>query len=97
METFLTVVKYIWGPLVGAVIGYFTNFIAVKMLFHPHKPWMIGKFRVPFTPGIVPKRKDQLAHAIGDAVGNYLFTGDLEEDGEEKLVTRYLYDQDLPE
>ena len=25
------------GPIVGAVIGYFTNYIAVKMLFFPKK------------------------------------------------------------
>ena len=76
METLMTVLKYLWGPLVGAVIGYFTNYIAVKMLFHPHKPWKIGKLRVPFTPGIVPQRQPALAKAIGDAVGNHLFTGD---------------------
>lgn len=76
METFLTVMKYLWGPIVGAVIGYFTNYLAVKMLFRPYKPWMIGKFRVPFTPGIVPRRQGALAKAIGDAVGNHLFTGD---------------------
>ena len=76
METLIAVVKFLWGPIVGAVIGYFTNYIAVKMLFHPHKPWKIGKFRVPFTPGIVPQRQSALAKAIGDAVGNYLFTGD---------------------
>ncbi len=80
METVMTVVKILWGPLVGSVIGYITNYIAVKMLFHPHKPWMIGKFRVPFTPGIVPRRQKELAKAIGDAVGNHLFTGgDLKE------------------
>lgn len=76
METVMTVLKYLWGPLVGAVIGYFTNFLAVKMLFHPHKPWRIGKFRIPLTPGIVPQRQPALAKAIGDAVGNHLFTGD---------------------
>ena len=76
METLMDVMKYLWGPIVGAVIGYCTNYIAVKMLFHPHKPWKIGKFRVPFTPGIVPQRQGALAKAIGDAVGNYLFTGD---------------------
>lgn len=70
------VLQYLWGPLVGAVIGYFTNFLAVKMLFRPYKPWKIGSFTLPFTPGIVPRRKNQLARAIGDAVGNYLFTGD---------------------
>ena len=68
--------QYLWGPLVGAVIGYATNFIAVKMLFRPYKPWKIGKWTLPFTPGIVPKRKPALARAIGDAVGNRLFTGD---------------------
>lgn len=76
METLMTILKFLWGPIVGAVIGYFTNYIAVKMLFHPHKPWKIGKFRVPFTPGIVPQRQPVLAKAIGDAVGNHLFTGD---------------------
>lgn len=92
METFMLIVKYAWGPLVGAVIGYFTNYIAVKMLFHPHKPWMIGKFRVPFTPGIVPRRQPELAKAIGDAVGNHLFTGNdlkellLAEESKDKIV-----------
>lgn len=76
METFKMIMEYLSGPILGAVIGYFTNYIAVKMLFHPHKPWMIGKFRVPFTPGIVPRRQKALAKAIGDAVGNHLFTGD---------------------
>ena len=68
--------QYIWGPVLGAIIGYATNYIAVKMLFRPYKPWKIGKWTLPFTPGIVPKRKAALARAIGDAVGHHLFTGD---------------------
>ncbi len=76
METFLLILKYISGPLVGAVIGYFTNYLAVKMLFRPYYPKKIGKRRIPFTPGIIPKRQPQLAKAIGHAVGEELFTGD---------------------
>lgn len=68
--------KYLWGPLLGALIGYLTNYIAVKMLFRPYKEWKIGKWTVPFTPGIIPKRKSALAKAVGNAVGNRLFTGD---------------------
>lgn len=64
------------GPMIGALIGYGTNWIAIKMLFRPLKPVKIGKFTLPFTPGIIPKRKNELAKAIGDMVGNNLFTKD---------------------
>jgi len=70
------VLHYVLGPLLGALIGYLTNYIAVKMLFRPYKPVKIGKWTLPFTPGIIPKRKGALAKAIGNAVGHYLFTGD---------------------
>lgn len=62
------------GPIVGAVIGYGTNWLAIKMLFRPVKPIKIGRFTLPFTPGIIPKRKEKLAKAIGEMVGNKLFT-----------------------
>lgn len=75
------------GPLVGAVIGYFTNYIAVKMLFRPHYPVKIGNFLLPFTPGIIPRRKPQLARAVGRAVGDNLLTG---EDIEQMLISEEL-------
>ncbi len=62
------------GPLIGAVIGYFTNYIAVKMLFRPLHPVKIGSWTLPFTPGIIPRRKPQLARAVGKAVGENLLT-----------------------
>ena len=67
-------IRIIAGPLIGAVIGYFTNFIAVKMLFRPLHEVKIGNFRLPFTPGIIPKGKDRLAGALGKAVGENLLT-----------------------
>ena len=65
---------YIAGPLVGAVIGYFTNILAVKMLFRPRQEVKVFGHTLPFTPGIIPKNKPRLAHAIGQAVANVLLT-----------------------
>ncbi|MBR1865133.1 MAG: DUF445 family protein [Lachnospiraceae bacterium] len=70
----MTVVNVVAGPLIGSVIGYFTNYIAVKMLFRPINPVKIGNRTLPFTPGMIPKRKSDLAKALGKAVGENLFT-----------------------
>lgn len=69
--------KYLSGPLVGAVIGYFTNYIAVKMLFHPYEEKHLGSWKLPFTPGMIPKEKDRLGHAIAEAVTTSLLTEEM--------------------
>ncbi|MBE5773178.1 MAG: DUF445 family protein [Clostridiales bacterium] len=69
-------IQIISGPAIGAVIGYFTNYIAVKMLFRPYKPVKIGNWTLPFTPGVIPRRKGDLARAIGNAIENNLLSSD---------------------
>lgn len=64
------------GPIVGAAIGYITNDIAIRMLFRPYKPIYVFGHRLPFTPGIVPRRKDQLAKTLGEAIVAKLFNAD---------------------
>lgn len=64
-------------PLVGAIIGYITNWIAVKMLFRPSKAIYIGKFKLPFTPGIIPKNQSRLAHGISNAISGSLLNEDV--------------------
>lgn len=64
------------GPIIGAIIGYCTNYIAVKMLFRPKNPVMIGGKQLPFTPGIIPRRKAALGAAVGKAVESELFNGE---------------------
>ncbi len=67
-------------PLIGAGIGYITNWIAVKMMFRPLHPIKIGKFTLPFTPGIIPKNQPKLAESIGNTISNNLLTdNDLKE------------------
>lgn len=44
-------VKILFMVVVGAVIGGFTNLLAIRMLFRPYKPiYMFGK-QLPLTPG----------------------------------------------
>lgn len=68
--------KYAVPILVGALIGYCTNYIAIKMLFRPKNPVKIGSVKLPFTPGIIPKNQPRIAKAVGEAVGEKLFTSD---------------------
>ena len=77
------------GPALGAVIGYFTNYIAVKMLFRPLYPVYVGKWQLPFTPGIIPKGKARLAKAVGGAVGDVLLT---QKDFEKLLLSEHAQD-----
>lgn len=67
-------IHYIIPPLIGAVIGYCTNYIAVKMLFRPRKEIRVLGHPLPFTPGSIPKNKPRLAKAIGKVVEETFFT-----------------------
>lgn len=60
--------------VVGAFIGGMTNHLAITMLFRPHKPIYIKGKRLPFTPGLIPKRRAELAVQLGETVTNYLLT-----------------------
>lgn len=72
------------GPIIGAVIGYCTNYIAVKMLFYPRREIRIWGHKLPFTPGAIPKGKPRLAKAVGNIVANTLLT---QEDIKEKIFS----------
>ena len=65
---------YITGPLIGGIIGYFTNYIAVKMLFYPRTEVRLFGRVLPFTPGAIPKGRARLASAVGHAVSDSLLT-----------------------
>ncbi|MGB3766420.1 MAG: DUF445 family protein [Phormidesmis sp.] len=61
-------------PVLGGVIGYFTNDIAIKMLFRPYKPrYFLGR-RLPFTPGLIPSNQQRLATKISDVIMRSLLT-----------------------
>jgi uncharacterized membrane protein YheB (UPF0754 family) len=85
-------------PLVGAVIGFITNVVAIKMLFRPLREIRIFGFRLPFTPGILPRQRGKLADSIGAMVERELLTADIlrrrlqrddVREGVKKSISRY--------
>jgi uncharacterized membrane protein YheB (UPF0754 family) len=68
--------NFIIFPLVGAVIGAVTNDIAIRMLFRPYKPIKIGKFTLPFTPGVIPSQRRIIANNIAMTFEKNLLSGD---------------------
>ena len=60
-------------PIIAATIGWFTNYLAVKMLFHPKEPVNLGFFKLQ---GIFPKRQKELGLKIGKLVSEKLFSID---------------------
>ena len=73
----MDILSIVLPVLIGAVIGYCTNYLAIRMLFHPYKAVKIGKWTLPFTPGIIPKNQSRVASAVGTAVSEQLLTKDV--------------------
>ncbi|GEC92923.1 DUF445 domain-containing protein [Brevibacillus brevis] len=80
---------------VGSVIGGVTNELAIRMLFKPVKPWYIGRWKVPFTPGLIPRRRDDIAIQMGRLVEEHLLTTEgvkraLNQSGLESTLTGWM-------
>ncbi len=58
-------------PIVSALIGYVTNYIAVAMLFRPHKPVRVIGLRLQ---GLVPRRQREIAQSLGSMIEHNLFS-----------------------
>ena len=74
----ITWLRFVVAPVLGGIIGYITNDLALKMLFRPYEEKRIGRFRVPFTPGLIPSQKGRIAKSLGEVIaGNLLDAGTL--------------------
>ena len=63
--------KFILPPIIGAAIGWFTNFVAIKLLFRPHEPISIMGISVQ---GLIPKRRRQIARSMADTIESELLS-----------------------
>lgn len=93
-----TLLLFAVPPAAGAVIGFITNVIAIRMLFRPLKAIRLFGIRLPFTPGLLPRQRHKLADSIGAMVERELLTPEIirerlrRDDVKEKIknsVSRY--------
>lgn len=81
-ERIVPLLPWVLPPVLGAVIGYVTNAIAIRMLFRPLKEIRLLGVRLPLTPGVIPRQRLQLADNIGQMVSRELL--------DEQSVRRHL-------
>lgn len=67
-------IEWLLPIAIGALIGFVTNAIAIKMLFRPLEEKRIGPFRIPFTPGVIPRQRHKLAANLGRVVSRELLS-----------------------
>jgi uncharacterized membrane protein YheB (UPF0754 family) len=61
------------SPLVVATLhGYAAAWLAVKMLFRPHRPLYLFGFRLPLTPGMLPKERERFIEALSTVIAGRL-------------------------
>ena len=57
--------------LISGAIGWITNWVAIKMLFRPHKEINLGLFKIQ---GLIPKRKSEIGSGIASIIQNELIS-----------------------
>lgn len=58
-------IVYALIPIIGALIGWITNVLAIKLLFRPFEPIILGPFALQ---GLIPKRRTEIAQAVAETV-----------------------------
>ena len=74
MDIALAILPWILPLFLGAIIGYVTNRIAIKMLFRPLNPKRVLGVRIPLTPGVIPRNRFDLARTIATMVSEQLLS-----------------------
>lgn len=73
MDSQFSTLQILALPIIGALIGWITNYLAITMLFRPKKPLRIFGLKLQ---GLIPMRKTDLAKAIAETIEDTLLTVD---------------------
>ncbi|WP_218082529.1 DUF445 domain-containing protein [Anthocerotibacter panamensis] len=70
----VTLWHYVLPPIVGSVIGFTADTIALKMLFRPYRPYFVFGRQIPLTPGIFPRGQARFAKKVATTLTDKLLT-----------------------
>lgn len=73
---------YLFRITLSGVVGFYTNWIAIKMLFHPHDPLPLSRWQ-----GLIPKNREKLAVEIGREIRQKLLSPE--------IITEYVVRENL--
>ena len=64
----INLLPYLLPPVIGGIIGWSTNKLAIWMLFNPKKEKRVFGIRIPFTPGLIPRDQILIAKSLGTLI-----------------------------
>ena len=66
----------VWAnPLIYAIVGVATNYLAIKMLFQPYFPLKIFNKKIPFSEGVLPSNKEKMSIKMSQFVDEFMLNG----------------------
>ena len=69
------IIRILILAIIGGLIGYITNVIAIKLIFRPINPIKIPIFNIEIV-GMIPKRKSEIAKNIGEIISDQFLSID---------------------
>ena len=95
MEAFLLITIM---AVIGSLIGGLTNHLAITMLFKPYAPKYLFGRRLPFTPGVIPRRREEASTKLGNIIMGHLLTPEvfiekLQSDNTKSFLTLFIDQQ----
>jgi len=70
----MDVLAFLLPPVLGGLIALSTNWLAIRMLFRPHREKRLFGFKLPFTPGLIPKERERITKKLAEAISTRLLT-----------------------
>ena len=73
----MQIISFLTVPILGGIIALSTNWLAIRMLFRPHREVRFFGIRLPFTPGLIPKERLRISKKLAGTISTKLLSPDV--------------------